>query len=87
MEQTVVLPIALGSKVFAVISKYNGGETEHVFDYKVLNIRITEVTLRRDGTVRHYICGNHRYLPENVHTTKEDAENWIEELKEKCLIF
>jgi hypothetical protein len=70
--QTVTIPIKLGSKAFAVTSRFDyetGNSTR-----RITPISITEVTLWRTGEVRHYISGNYRYLPMNVYQTREEAE-------------
>lgn len=87
MEQTIVLPIALGSRAFAVTRKFNY-EQGGLEQLKIKNITITEVTLFRNGTVRHYISGNHKYLPVNVCATREEAEVRIVEVsKELAHLF
>lgn len=74
MEQTIVLPIALGSKVYAVSRKFNS-ESGQYEEPKISNLTVTGILLFRNGTVRHYISGNRNYLPKNIFATKEEAES------------
>ncbi len=80
MEQTIILPIALGSKVYSVSKKFNS-ETGQFEQPKVIKITITEVRLFRNGNVRHYISGNRNYLPKNVFTTLEEAKIAAEKIE------
>lgn len=73
MEQTIVLPIALGSKAFTILKKYSF-QTQRYENYKINNITITSVTLWRDGSIKHYISGNFKYLPNKVYATREEVE-------------
>lgn len=73
MEQTVTIPIALGSKAFAISRRFN--EVTGSFEpFKIVNVKVTQVVLWGNGKVRHYVSGNFLYLPENVFATREEAE-------------